>query len=103
VDGNDFIDRQYLEKQKEQGIKRRLAGFELQEKGIARNGYPLFSADGAPIGEVTSGTMSPFTGKSIGMGYLEVPFHKKDTEILIGIRNKKLKAKVVRPPFIDKT
>lgn len=100
VDGNDFIDREYLEKQKIDGISRRLSGFILQDRGIARKGYPIYSEKGEEIGIVTSGTVSPLTSKSIGMGYINIPFHKRDTKILIGIRNKKIQAVVTRPPFL---
>lgn len=99
TDNNDFIDRTFLEQQKEQGLKRRLAGFELQERGIARKDYPIVNEDGIVIGRVTSGTMSPLTGKSIGMGYVELPYNKVDTVIYIAIRNKHIPATVVKPPF----
>ncbi|MFC2090072.1 glycine cleavage system aminomethyltransferase GcvT [Bacteroidota bacterium] len=99
VDGNDFLDREYLEKQKNEGVTRRLVGFELNERGIPRKGYPIYDLAGNEIGIVTSGTMSPITAKAIGMGYVEVPLNKTGTEIRIGIRNKQLGATVVRPPF----
>jgi aminomethyltransferase len=99
TDGNDFIDRAFLEQQKEQGLNRRLVGFELKERGIARKDYPIVNEEGSVIGHVTSGTMSPLTGKSIGMGYVEVPFSKTDTVIYIAIRNKQIPATVVKPPF----
>lgn len=99
TEDNDFIDRAFLERQKEQGLKRRLAGFELQERGIARKDYPIVNEEGKIIGRVTSGTMSPLTGKSIGMGYVEVPCNKLDTVIYIAIRNKQIPATVVKPPF----
>lgn len=98
-DGNSFIHRAELEQQKAAGITRRLVGFELLERGIPRQHYPIFDKEGNTIGEVTSGTMSPMSKKGIGMGYVEVGFAKKDTEICIGIRNKQIAAKVVRPPF----
>lgn len=101
VDGNDFIDREYLYRQKQEGVSRRLAGFELTDRGIPRKDYPIYNQDEEPIGKVTSGTMSPFTSRSIGMGYLEVPYHKQGTRIWIGVRNKLLSATVVKPPFID--
>lgn len=98
-EGNDFIDRAFLEEQKANGLNRRLVGFELQERGIARKDYPILEEGGAVIGRVTSGTMSPLTGKSIGMGYVQVPFNKVDTPIFIEIRNKRIPAIVVKPPF----
>ncbi len=98
-DGNDFINRAKLERQKENGLSRRLVGFELLERGIPRQHYPILDADGNTIGEVTSGTMSPMLKKGIGLGYVDCSHAKKDSNILIGVRNKQLSAKVVRPPF----
>lgn len=100
VDGNDFVDRDFLAKQKEAGLTRRLVGFEMIEKGIPRHGYPILDMEGNVIGEVTSGTQSPSLDKGIGMGYVNVPFNKKDTEIQIQIRKKSPKAVVVRIPFL---
>lgn len=100
VEGNNFIDRDYLAKQKEEGLKRRLAGFEMVEKGIPRQGYDILDMDGNKIGNVTSGTQSPSLGKGIGMGYINVPFNKKETEIQIQIRKKTVKAVVVGIPFL---
>lgn len=99
VEGNDFIDREFLERQKEEGLTRRLVGFELNERGIPRKDYPIFNEHGEEIGIVTSGTISPLTSRSIGMGYVKVPYHKPDTSIYIGIRKKQIRATVVRPPF----
>lgn len=98
-DGNSFIHRAELEQQKAVGVSRRLVGFELLDRGIPRQHYPIFDREGNTIGEVTSGTMSPMLKKGIGMGYVEVGFAKNETEISIGIRNKLIAAKVVRPPF----
>ncbi|MFT4753666.1 MAG: aminomethyltransferase [Salibacteraceae bacterium] len=100
VAGNDFVDRDYLAKQKEAGLTRRLVGFEMTEKGIPRHGYPILDLDGNVIGEVTSGTQSPSLNKAIGMGYVNVPFNKKETEIQIQIRKKTPKAVVVGMPFL---
>lgn len=99
VDGNDFIDRKLFEKQKEEKPKRRLKGFELLDKGIARKSYKIEDEAGNEIGEVTSGTMSPMLNKAIGMGYVQSEFCKADTEIFIRIRKKALKAKIVKTPF----
>ncbi|HCT29885.1 MAG TPA: glycine cleavage system aminomethyltransferase GcvT, partial [Bacteroidales bacterium] len=74
-------------------------GFIMIDRGIPRQHYPIFDAQGVEIGEVTSGTMSPMSKQGIGMGYLKKGFWKEGTEIYIGIRDKKLKAKVVKPPF----
>lgn len=95
----DFIDKAYMLKQKEEGLKRRLVGFELVDKGVPRHGYEICDAEGNVIGIVTSGTMSPSMKKSIGMGYVKPPFNKVDSEIYIKVRNRLLKAKVVKLPF----
>ena len=98
-EGNNFINRTELEQQLSNGVSKRLIGFELLERGIPRQHYPILDCDGASIGEVTSGTMSPMLKKGIGMGYVESAYAKPDSEIRIGIRNKQLAARVVRPPF----
>jgi aminomethyltransferase len=100
VDGNDFINRKALEEQKTRGVERRLVGFELRDRGIPRQHYPILGGNGTVIGEVTSGTMSPMTGKGIGLGYVDAAYAAEGTEIRIGIRNKQIPAGVVRPPFI---
>jgi aminomethyltransferase len=99
TENNNFIDREFLIKQKEEGVSRRLRGFEMIEKGIPRQHYEITDADGNNIGEVTSGTMAPALNKAIGMGYIKTEFSKFDTEIYINIRNKRLKAKIVKIPF----
>ena len=99
TDGNDFIGRDVLEKQKAEGVTRKLAAFTLSDKGIPRQGYKIVNADGEEIGEVTSGTMSPMMKVGIGMGYLKPEYTKLDTEIFIQVRKRNLKAKVVKPPF----
>ena len=99
TDEKDFIDKEYLLKQKEEGVTRRLRGFEMIDRGIPRQHYEICDADGNNIGEVTSGTMAPALNKAIGMGYVKKEFSKFDTEIFIKIRNKLLKAKIVRTPF----
>ena len=98
----DFVDKEYLLAQKEAGLKSRLAGFELVDKGIARHGALICDAEGTQIGVVTSGTMGPSVKKAIGLGYINVPFNKVDTEIYINIRGKLLKAVVVKTPFYKK-
>ncbi len=99
VEGNNFIHREYLETQKEEGLKKKLVGFELLERGIPRHGYPITDEAGEVIGEVSSGTMSPLTSKAIGMGYVNTAYSKPGASIFIEIRNKQIPAKVVRPPF----
>ncbi|MGW8315395.1 MAG: glycine cleavage system aminomethyltransferase GcvT [Bacteroidales bacterium] len=100
TEGNDFINRQALEPQKAQGVQRRLVGFELSERGIPRQHYPIYGPDGRELGEVTSGTLSPMLGSGIGMGYVEASHASPGLEILIGIRNKRIPAIVKKPPFI---
>lgn len=99
VPGNNFINREYLEKQKKDGVSRKLVGFEMIDKGIPRQHYEICDAEGNSIGEVTSGTMSPSLKIAIGMGYVNTAFSKPDSEIFIKIRDKLLKAKVVKIPF----
>lgn len=98
-DGKEFIDKEYLLKQKEEGVSIRLKGFEMLERGIPRQHYQVVDNQGNPIGEVTSGTMSPMMKKGIGMAYLNKGYWKEGTEIFIQIRNKSLKAKVVKLPI----
>jgi aminomethyltransferase len=99
VNGNNFIDREVLEAQKNNGVERRLKGFEMIDRGIPRHGYEIVDAQGNIIGEVTSGTQSPSLDKAIGMGYVGKGFWADGTEIFIRIRNKDLKAKIVKIPF----
>lgn len=99
VDGNDFIDREYNEKQKAEGVKRQLRAFEITGKGIARHGYEICDADGNHIGEVTSGTMGPSVKKAIGMGYVDKAFCKMGNDIFIKVREKLIPAVIVKLPF----
>ena len=102
VDGKDFIDREYNAKQKAEGPKRRLVGFELVERGIPRHGYKLTDHNSNLIGEVTSGTMSPCLKKGIGMGYVDAAYAAPGTEIHVVIREKPINAVVVKLPFYKK-
>ena len=95
VDGKDFIDKEYLLRQKAEGVSRKLVHFELTERGIPRHGYTLCNADGEIIGHVTSGIMLPGTRTGIGMGYVQTAYAKKDTVIDVNIREKLIPAKVV--------
>lgn len=99
VPGNDFINRPYIENHKNNGVTRRLRGFEVIEKGIPRQHYEICNAEGTVIGEVTSGTMSPSLKIPIGMGYIAEEYSAIGTEIYIRIREKLFKAKVVKIPF----
>ena len=99
TDEKNFIDKDYNLKQKQEGVTRKLVGFEMIDRGIPRHYYEICDADGNLIGEVTSGTMAPSLQINIGMGYVKTAFSKLDTEIYIKIREKLIKAKVVKTPF----
>ena len=94
-DAKDFIDKEFLLKQKAEGVKRKLVHFECQERAIPRNGYEICDAEGNTIGNVTSGIMLPNTKVGIGMGYVKTAFAKKETIIYIKIREKLIPAKIV--------
>jgi len=96
----DFIYSKNLLEQKENGVKKKLVGFEMIDRGIPRHDYPIVDENGEEIGIVTSGTQSPSLKKAIGMGYVPTEMAKPDTLIYILIRNKKIKAKVVKLPFL---
>lgn len=96
---HSFTNSDALLKQKEEGVSKKLVGFEMIDRGIPRQGYSIVDTDGNQIGTVTSGTMSPSLKQGIGLGYVKTEFSKKDTEIFVLIRDKKIKAQVVRPPF----
>ena len=98
----DFTAKNILLAQKERGIEKKLAGFEMMDRGIPRQHYEITDKEGHPIGEVTSGTQSPSLQKAIGMGYLKTEFAKEGTEIFIKVRNNLLKAVVVKIPFYRK-
>lgn len=95
----EFINAEALQQQKQAGVSKKLVGFEMIDRGIPRHDYPIVDADGNTIGKVTSGTQSPSLQKAIGMGYVDNAFAKEGTEIFISIRDNKIKAKIVKPPF----
>jgi aminomethyltransferase len=95
----EFINSEALQKQKEEGVKRKLVAFELNERGIPRQGYDIVDADGNAIGKVTSGTMSPSLNKGIGMGYVPVGSSKPETTIGIQIRKNIVPATIIKLPF----
>ncbi|MDR1103617.1 MAG: glycine cleavage system aminomethyltransferase GcvT [Tannerella sp.] len=99
VEGKDFIGRAVLERQKREGVARRLCAFELTEKGIPRQGYGITDTEGRPAGRVTSGTMSPLMRTGIGLGYVRTELAAVGTELRIAGRNRPLAAKVVKLPF----
>lgn len=96
----DFTASDVLRKQKEEGVKQKLVGFEMVDRGIPRKDYPIFNENDEPIGIVTSGTQSPTLNKGIGLGYVKTAYAKPGTEIYIQVRNKMLKAEVKKLPFV---
>jgi aminomethyltransferase len=96
----DFIAKDILLAQKEKGLSKKLVGFKMIERGIPRSHYIIKDVEGNEIGQVTSGTQSPVLNVGIGMGYIKTEFTKPDTEIYIDIRNKLIKAKVTKLPFV---
>ena len=100
AEGKEFIDRAVMEKQKAEGVAHKLVGLKMTERGIPRHGYPIASPEGAEIGHVTSGTMSPCLKVGVALGYVEAAYAKPGTEIAVVIREKPVKAEVVKIPFV---
>lgn len=98
----EFTDSEFLKKQKEEGVTRKLVAFEMIERGIPRHDYPIIDASGNVIGKVTSGTMSPSMKIGIGLGYVTKEHSALESEIFIEIREKGVKAKVTKLPFYKK-
>jgi aminomethyltransferase len=98
----DFLGRGALLRQQEEGLKRKIAGFELVDKGIARPHYPVFIKE-EKVSDVTSGTFSPFLKKSIGLAYLPIAATEPGTELEVGIRDKRARASVVPTPFYKRS
>ena len=97
-----FIDSDFLKKQKEEGVSRKLVAFEMIDRGIPRHDYRILDENGSEIGLVTSGTMSPSMKVGIGLGYVDIAYSKVDSEVFIEIREKGVKARVVKLPFYKK-
>ncbi|MFP4091392.1 MAG: glycine cleavage system aminomethyltransferase GcvT [Cyclobacteriaceae bacterium] len=95
-----FTNAEALQQRKESGGEQKLVGILMVDKGIPRHDYELFNADDEVIGRITSGTQSPVLKRGIGMGYVKKEFAATDTEVFVGVRNRRLKAQVVKPPFI---
>lgn len=95
----DFLGSDVLKQQKADGLKRKLVGFELLDRGVARKGYAVLNSQGEEIGEVTSGSLTPSVNKAIGMAYVSTENAKRGTELQIAVRNRKLAAKIVKTPF----
>ncbi|HEY7514848.1 MAG TPA: glycine cleavage T C-terminal barrel domain-containing protein, partial [Vicinamibacteria bacterium] len=98
LEKGDFIGRTVLEEQKKNGAPRKLVGFEMVGRGIARHGYPVFLG-GAETGHVTSGSFAPFLQKNIGLAYLPAARSAPGTEFEVEIRGKHVAARVVPTPF----
>lgn len=96
----EFTNSDNLKKQKEEGVTRKLVGFKMIDKGIPRHGYEIKNISGEVIGTVTSGTISPVLGIGIGLGYVTIDHVKAESEILISVRNRDLKAVVSKLPFV---
>ena len=96
----EYIGKKIVDRDRNNNPSRILIGFELKEKGIARKGYKIFNQNEIEIGNVTSGSISPFTMKSIGMGYIKYEENKISNSIYIEIRNKKIEAIISKRPFI---
>lgn len=95
-----FVNWEYHKQIKDNKPTKKLVGFELVDKGIPRQHYPICDAQGNVIGEVTSGTMSPSLNKAIGMGYVQSSYSKPDADIFIEVRGKLINAKVTKIPFL---
>lgn len=95
----DFVNSSNLAVQKEAGLKNKLVGFEMIDRGIPRHDYEICDANGKVIGKVTSGTQSPSLQKAIGLGYVQSDFAKENSEIFINIRENLVKAQIVKFPF----
>ncbi|HTE31718.1 MAG TPA: glycine cleavage system aminomethyltransferase GcvT [Chryseolinea sp.] len=96
----EFTNSTALKKQKDEGIKRKLVGFKMIDKGIPRHDYLIKDVSGATIGKVTSGTISPVLGVGVGLGYVALDHAKQGTEIFIDVRGRALKSEVTKLPFI---
>jgi aminomethyltransferase len=95
----DFVGRDALAKQKEDGLKRKLAGFFVEGRGIARHGYPLKVEGSGEPGVVTSGTQTPTVGRALGLAYVPLAATAPGTRLLVDVRGKDLPAVVVPTPF----
>lgn len=98
----DFLGKEALRKQKEEGLARKLVGIEMIERGIPRHGYSIFVND-QQVGEVTTGTQSPTLKKNIGLALIQTAYSQLEQEVDVEIRGKRLKAKVVPTPFYKRT
>ena len=100
AEGKDFIDREFLAQQKAEGVQRKLVGLKMIDRGIPRHGYKLANLEGEEIGVVTSGTMSPMLKVGIALGYVKSEYAAVGTPVAVVIRDRLLKAEVVKYPFV---
>ena len=100
-DKDEFIGKEALLKQKEEGLKRRRIGIKMLERGIPRRGYGIYK-NGEKIGEITSGTFSPFLENGIGMGYVKIEYDNEGEKVTVDIRGKQLKAEIIKLPFYQR-
>lgn len=99
LDGGDFVGKTALLEVKQRGLTRRLVGFEMLGRGVARHGYPALDPQGNPVGTCTSGSPSPTLGKAIGLCYLPTELSNVGQEFLVDCRGKAIAARVVKTPF----
>ena len=99
LDKGDFVGRDALARIKAEGPARKLVGFEMTGRGIARHGYPLLDASSARVGVCTSGSPGPTVSKNIGLGYLPTVLSAIGTDFLVDCRGRLVEAKVVKTPF----
>lgn len=95
----DFINKEAIQKEKENGVSQKLTGLVMQEKGIPRAGYLLYNENDEEIGKVTSGSQSPCLNKGVGLAYIKNEYAKAGTPVFVGVRNRRIKAAVQKPPF----
>ena len=100
LEKGDFVGRHALAQQRERGVLRRLVGFVLEERAVPRHGYPIVDEEGRPLGEVTSGTLSPVRQQPIGLGYVPVARAAPDSRLAVEIRGRAVSGRVVRGPFV---
>jgi aminomethyltransferase len=99
LEGREFLGKRALVERKQRGLSRKLVGFEMVERGIARHGYPVVNDGGAKIGDVTSGSPCPTLGKNLGLAYVPIAQSEPSSRLLVEIRGKAVEAKVVPLPF----
>ena len=102
VPGKEFVDKDFLLDQKQKGVTRRLVGLKMVDKGIPRHGCLLFNDQGETVGHVTSGTMSPCLKEGIALAYVDVPYEKTGSIVLVEIRSKRLRAQVTGRTFVTR-